>query len=246
MTSPQQLPQQTSVYPPQALNSGECEVYFSGKHDALYIYLSRLLAPIWDQQLLIELNTASTSGLLDTAGNSNGNNFVFATFNEINIQWYLNKLNELRKFIDTSFVYLKQFQTSQSGCFLAAGLFAATSSSASSLTTTTTPASPGASQQRQPHAKQQLNPNQPRYVTQYGTLPLNMSALVSLLNSSNQRGSASEDKLAAEIEAGSVLLVRAFISRLVEIFGLWKILDDHKFVHFVVLVFIFAFLFLFL
>lgn len=82
-------------------SGNECEVFFSGKHDALYLYLARLLAPIWDQRLLTELNHSSTS--FDEA---TGMQFVFASFTEINIQWYLNKVsrNMLSDSIELIFV----------------------------------------------------------------------------------------------------------------------------------------------
>ena len=103
---PQQPTTTTTTTGLQYQQQSECEIFFSGKHDALYIYLSRLLAPIWDQSLLIELS-ANPSEMNDSA-------FLFATFNEINIQWYLNKLNEMRKFIELNFPHLKQVQQQQS------------------------------------------------------------------------------------------------------------------------------------
>lgn len=42
----------------------------------------------------------------------------------------------------------------------------------------------------------------------------------------------SEDRLALEIENGSIFLLRQYLSRTIEVFGLLKILDEHKW-HFV-------------
>ena len=76
-------------------------------------------------------------------------------------------------------------------------------------------------------------------------MPLNMSALLQLTTQpsvkmmkdggnggSGQYPPISEEKLAQEIEHGSILLLRQFIVRCIEAFGLLKILDEHKF-HFI-------------
>lgn len=199
----------------------ECEIFFSGKHDAIYIYITRLLAPIWDLKLLKELTIEKRSESISSGNeNSNVDQFLFATFNEVNIQWFLNKLNELRHFIDTNFPHLKTLQQS----YLNGTLFPTMSS-----TSSTNPSSnPG-----------KLGQNQPKFATQFANMPLNMSALINLTTSGlnvNSYGHhlppISEEKLAIEIENGSIFLLRQFINRIIEIFGLFKILDDHKF-HFI-------------
>jgi hypothetical protein len=89
----QQAHQQQAIQPVQqgfqaTGAQNECELVFSGRHDAMYIYLARLLAPIWDQSLLVELNVNGAP-----ISNDNGlDNSLFATFNEISVQWYLNKV----------------------------------------------------------------------------------------------------------------------------------------------------------
>ena len=105
-------PSQQSLQP-----SSECSIHFSGKHDAIYIYLTRLLAPIWDLKLLTELTTNTNLSNDHLADNSMASlalneSCLFAIFTEIDIQWYLNKLNELRHFIDLNFPQLKTLQHS--------------------------------------------------------------------------------------------------------------------------------------
>ncbi len=104
-------------------------------------------------------------------------------------------------------------------------------------------------QQQQQQQQQQYQP--PRFVTQYGVLPLNMNAVLNLTTQSSQQllqqphGASqnkssqhaascllSEEKLAQEVELGSIQIIRQFLSRTIEVFGLWKILDEHKF-HFI-------------
>jgi hypothetical protein len=99
----QQQQQGQAVIGSSSSSSSECEVVFSGKHDALYIYLARLMAPIWNQSLLVDLASSSSSSDLASAaiqqhafsnggmtGEETAN--IFATFNEISVQWYLNKV----------------------------------------------------------------------------------------------------------------------------------------------------------
>jgi nuclear pore complex protein Nup155 len=191
----------------------ECEIHFSGKHDALYIYLTRLLAPIWDLKLLTELTTnknLSNDNLPDNNHAATLNEpYLFAIFTEIDIQWYLNKLNELRHFIDLQFPQLKTLQHS----YLNSSLYGFTSSNV-------------AQQSQLPPQGVGLK-NQPRFATQFGSMPLNMTTLVNLTTAVHPP--ISEEKLAVEIENGSIFLVKQFLNRTIEIFGLWKILDEHKF-----------------
>jgi nuclear pore complex protein Nup155 len=72
-------------------------------------------------------------------------------------------------------------------------------------------------------------------MTRFGSMPLNLNYLTSLFSKQNPISSniqLSEDKLAIEIENGSIYLLRQFISRSIEILGLWKILEEHKY-HFI-------------
>jgi len=192
----------------------ECEVHFSGKHDAIYIYLSRLLAPIWDLKLLCELTaTARTNDELV----ADDEPLVFATFTEIDLQWFLNKLNELKRFLDVNFAHLKTLKYSH----LNPALF-------------TAQATPGAPDQASGFAKLnqvpgQLNQAQPRFATQFSTMAINLATLINL---TTQGSAVTEEKLAAEIENGSIFLMRQFLGRVIEIIGLWKILEDHKY-HFI-------------
>lgn len=89
---------------------------------------------------------------------------------------------------------------------------------------TNVPTSPG-SQVRQTTAQSG------RFSTQFGSMALNLNVLQSLTSGGN-RSSISEDKLANEIEMGSIFLIRQFLGRCIEVCGLWKILEEHKF-HFV-------------
>ncbi len=197
------------------MTQNECEIHFSGKHDALYIYLSRLLAPIWNERLLVEL-------MPNKFYMNNEEAVSFASFAEISVQWYLNKLNDLRQFIDVNFPHIKTLQYSN----INASLFGY------NLIDNTT-ASQTASANTNPQIK--LAPNQPsKFVTQFACLPLNMTALANLTANAQSIGAMqlTEEKLAIEIENGSIYLIRNFLNRIIEVFGLWKILDDHKF-HFI-------------
>lgn len=157
----QQIQQQQQQ---QQLQKSECEIYFSGKHDALYIYLSRLMAPIWDLKILNDLQ--SKSGGSDSG---NGDSLLFVTFADINLQWYLNKLNELRRFIDVNFPHLKTLHHS----YLTSSLFqpassvnnpAQTGQGSSAVVTANVPCS--------------------RFATQFGNMALNMPALIGLTGTS--------------------------------------------------------------
>ncbi|CAF1048882.1 unnamed protein product, partial [Brachionus calyciflorus] len=181
----------------------ECEVFFSGKHDAIYIYLSRLMAPIWDLKLLNELPGSRTRiEDSDTFGHVES---IFATFADINIQWFLNKLNELRKFIELNYPHLKTIQHSQINSLLF-GIETPSSTTPGRATTS------------------------PKFATHFQSLPINLQVLVGLTTASGMP--LNEEKLASEIELGSIYLIKQFLNRIIEIFGLWKILDDHKF-HFI-------------
>jgi nuclear pore complex protein Nup155 len=83
----------TNVLQASDINS-EFELVFSGKHDALYIYVSRLLAPIWNKKLLYEIQ----------AGNDQ---ITFASFTQIDIDFYLTKLNALKSFLEFNHVFLQ-------------------------------------------------------------------------------------------------------------------------------------------
>ena len=203
---PQSPPDQNK--PQQSLQS-DCEIHFSGKHDAIYIYLSRLLSPIWDLKLLSDLTAQQSQDTM--TGNNSDEPLMFATFTEIDLQWFLNKLNELRRFLDINFAHLKNLKYS----YLTSALFGQTQ----------TPSQSGASQS---------SPNQLRFATQFATMPISLSQLINLTSNlpGNVLPQISEEKLAIEIENGSIYLIKQFLNRIVEIFGLWKILDEHKY-HFV-------------
>lgn len=233
----QQLPFQSVQYQldgtlpkSQQVNiQSECEIHFSGKHDAIYIYLSRLLAPIWDLNLLTEL-TANfrTTDNHQTASNSQlSEPLVFATFNEIDLQWYLNRLNELKRFLDLNFSHVKTSKYS----YLNSALFGATSSSVAASGVS----SPSQSFAFGSKASVQSAQQQPRFVTQFSSMPINLAVLNNLTSASSGISSlpqVTEEKLAIEIENGSIYLMMQFLNRIIEIFGLWKILDDHKY-HFI-------------
>ncbi len=78
----------------------------------------------------------------------------------------------------------------------------------------------------------QLNQPQPRFATQFSTMPINLSALINLTTQASAGSAITEEKLAAEIENGSIFLMKQFLNRIIEIIGLWKILEDHKY-HFI-------------
>jgi hypothetical protein len=221
----QQLQQQQAHEARQELQfkqlQSECEVHFSGKHDAIYIYLSRLLAPIWDLKLLCELTaTARTNDELVVDEQCAHEPLAFATFTEIDLQWFLNKLNELKRFLDVNFAHLKTLKYSH----LNPALFTGSAAQAT----------PGTPDQASGFAKLnqvpgQLNQAQPRFATQFSTMPINLTTLINL---TTQGSAVTEEKLAAEIENGSIFLMRQFLGRVIEIMGLWKILEDHKY-HFI-------------
>ena len=221
--NPQFVQQQQQLK--QALQS-ECEIHFSGKHDAVYIYLSRLLAPIWDLKLLCELTAnVKTNDDYQTVMSSH-EPMAFATFIEIDLQWFLNRLNELRRFLDVNFSHLKTltYTNLNSALFTGANQAATTGSQVNSNQPTLNPQFGG-----------QLGAqNQPRFATQFSTMPLNLSTLLTLTSGSSTSGAPqiTEEKLAIEIENGSIYLMKQFLNRVIEIIGLWKILDDHKY-HFI-------------
>jgi hypothetical protein len=148
---PQPVSLQQQQLQQQQQQKSECEIHFSGKHDALYIYLARLMAPIWDQKILVDLKPKSSQS--DAA-----DSLLFITFVDINLQWYLNKLNELRRFIDANFPHLKSLHHS----YLTSSLFnpMATGNAAANQ-------SPSAAASS-------------RFATQFGSMPLNMPALLGL------------------------------------------------------------------
>lgn len=210
----------------------ECEIHFSGKHDAIYIYLARLLAPIWDLKLLCELTAGAKTNDEHQMNNSLHEPLSFATFTEIDLQWFLNKLNELKRFLDLNFPHLKTLKYSHLNSNLFGG-FGSTSGVTTDL---------GASGQQSSNFSQlnqqpgQLNQHQPRFATQFSTMPINLGTLINLTSGNNTPGSTqspiTEEKLAVEIENGSIYLMKQFINRAIEIIGLWKILEDHKY-HFI-------------
>lgn len=208
-TPGRQLRTQSNIQSAQSLASvqqqkSECEIYFSGKHDAIYIYLSRLLSPIWDLKLLDELpgsNVQNSSGSFNMAEST-----IFATFSDIHIQWFLNKLNELRSFIELNYPQLKTVHHSH----VTGSLFGLTEQVTQS---------PGGARM----------PQTPKFATQFQSIAINLHALNNLTGMGIP---LSEKKIAEEIELGSIYLIKQFLNRIIEIFGLWKILDDHKF-HFI-------------
>lgn len=153
----QQQQQQAQV---QVQQKSECEIYFSGKHDALYIYLSRLMAPIWDLKILNDLQSSSKSS-------ETSDSLLFVTFADINLQWFLNKLNELRRFIDVNFPHLKTLHHS----YLTSSLFQNAAAVA---------ASQAAAQSGQSAQSSAAVVASSRFATQFGSMPLNMPALVGL------------------------------------------------------------------
>ncbi len=100
----------------------ECEIHFSGKHDAIYIYMSRLLAPIWDLKLLCELTGNIKTNDELVLNQSVHEPLSFATFTEIDLNWFLNKLNELKRFLDINFAHLKTLKYSHLNPALFTGL----------------------------------------------------------------------------------------------------------------------------
>lgn len=137
----------------QHQQKNDCEVHFSGKHDAIYIYMSRLMAPIWDLKVLNDFQQPGQK----TSVNATPDSVLFATFADISLQWYLNKLNELKRFIDLSFPHLKTLQHS----YLTSGLFSA-------------------SQQQNGANQSPQATNMSRFATQFGSMALNMPALLNL------------------------------------------------------------------
>ena len=194
----------TQPVPSVQQQKSECEIYFSGKHDAIYIYLSRLLSPIWDLKLLDEL---PGSNVHDNSDNFNmGECTILATFSDIHIQWFLNKLNELRSFIELNYPQLKTVHNSHVTGDLFGFVEQVTQSPSGTRTVPT-----------------------PKFATQFQSIPINLQALNNLTSMGLP---LSEKKIAEEIELGSIYLIKQFLNRIIEIFGLWKILDDHKF-HFI-------------
>ena len=72
-----------------------------------------------------------------------------------------------------------------------------------------------------------LGKGQPRFATQFGSMPLNLTTLNNMTTSVHPP--ISEEKIAVEIENGSLFVIKQFLNRTIEVFGLWKILDEHKF-----------------
>lgn len=217
---------------PQQTIQSECEIHFSGKHDAIYIYLSRLLAPIWDLNLLTEL-TANYKSNDNPSSNCQLNEpLTFATFNEIDLQWYLNRLNELKRFLELNFSHLKTLKYS----YLNSSLFGFNAANSAAVG----PQSPGSSSglmsgQSFGFCSKQQQQQTAKFATQFSTMPINLAALNSLTSATSGIGSLpqiTEEKLAIEIENGSIYLMKQFLNRIIEIFGLWKLLDDHKY-HFI-------------
>lgn len=237
----------------QSIQQNECEIHFSGKHDAIYIYLARLLVPIWDQRLLTELNTLGLSDLTSSATSPETSPYFFATFTEINVQWYLNKLNELKRFMEINFPNLKTppqssiFSGPNQATTINLGgqnivatpvtLFQNVTSSANTSLGLASPTPVGNTTQTTTSpfgmstvaAQMMLKSD-----TRFSTLPISMTLLTSILNSVSigKSSQSIEQKLAIEIENGSLYLFKQYLNRIVEIFGLWKILEEHKF-HFI-------------
>lgn len=119
------------------------------------------MAPIWDLKILNDLQSSSKSS--ETTSDS----LLFVTFADINLQWFLNKLNELRRFIDVNFPHLKTLHHSYltSSLFHNAAAAVAASQAAQSAQSAQSSAAAVASS---------------RFATQFGSMPLNMPALVGL------------------------------------------------------------------
>lgn len=150
----------------QQQQKSECEIYFSGKHDALYIYLARLMAPIWDLKILNDLQPKTTS-----SSDSDSSSLMFVTFADINLQWYLTKLNELRRFIDINYPHLKTLHHS----YLTSSLFQQQLQQQQSVVV-------GSSGSQTP-ANSAAAIASSRFATQFGSMPLNMASLMTLVGS---------------------------------------------------------------
>jgi hypothetical protein len=169
----------------------------------LYIYVSRLLAPIWNKKLLYELNTQLDNSALNEQLTAPT---VFASFSQINLDFYIERLVNLRQFIDINYKYIQQLQMNQ---------------------------------QKQQFLHEILNEVLSNFVqiirpqgqrlTQYTSLSLNTATLLGISGSS---GGAMNDKLPFELEKQSIYCLKRYIDYLIEIFELWKILDEHKY-HFI-------------
>jgi hypothetical protein len=212
----------------------ECEIFFSGKHDAVFIYLSRLLAPIWQLNILTELSDSCPQLKSDSvkAIMEDEQLLVFASFTDVNIQWYLNKLNELKRFMDNSFPHINNPAIPTNNAFINVLISSYSTSPIDTLTNNLQ--------------------NHTTSSARFSNLPINMATLVNLTNNSNSNNSMNggklagphqqqlqqqkqmmnEDKMAVELENSSICLYKKFLNHIIEMFGLWKILDDHKF-HFI-------------
>lgn len=193
--------------------------------------MARLLAPIWDLKLLCELTPGKKANDTASLNTSLQEPLSFATFTEIDLQWFLNKLNELKRFLDLNFAHLKTQKYNHLNSALFGG-FGSTSGITTDLNSSTNQPSNFSKLNQQPG---QLNQMQARFATQFSSMPINLSALINLTTgNNNNQGSTpiTEEKLAIEIENGSIYLIKQFLNRIIEIIGLWKILDDHKY-HFI-------------
>lgn len=186
-----------------------------------------MLAPIWDLKLLCELTANVKTNDENTLNGSLHEPLSFATFTEIDLQWFLNKLNELKRFLDLNFAHLKTLKYSHLNPALFGG-FSSTSGVTTDLSSNQSQNSNFAKLNQVPG---QLNQTQPRFATQFSTMPINLGALINL-TTGNAQSPITEEKLAIEIENGSIFLMKQFLNRVIEIIGLWKILEDHKY-HFI-------------
>jgi hypothetical protein len=220
--------QQQQQQPSNDYINSEFELVLSGKYDSLYIYISRLLAPIWNIKLLSEFNSCQN----DTSD-------IIATFTDIDIDFYIEKLNDLKSFLETNFKNLtKQNLTNvkhQNDSILNE-LF-------SSLPTTNLTAST----LNYNYQSFNVNVNINQIKNQFTIIPLTTSTLVTISNHLNlyniqTLGSTANiqtnvtnlnyDKLAAEIENQLIIYFKRYLDSLIEIFLLLKILNEHKY-HFI-------------
>ena len=222
--------QQQQIQTNDSINS-EYEIVLSGRYDSLYLYVSRLLAPIWNIKLLNEFITPS-----DTSTTPND---IIATFTDVNFDFYIEKLNSLKIFLEANFKYLcKQniANIKHQNDVILNELFS--SLPTSNLTTSTL---------NYNYQSFNVNVNINQIKNQFTIIPLTTSTMVTISNHLNSYNiqtlgsvSASQanamnlnyDKLAMEIENQLIIYFKRYLDYLIEIFMLLKILNEHKY-HFI-------------
>ena len=138
--------------------------------------MSRLLAPVWDLKLLCELTPGLKANDTAALNASLQEPLSFATFTEIDLQWFLNKLNELKRFLDLNFAHLRTQKYSHLNPSLFGG-FGSTSGITTDLNASANQPAGFSKLNQQPG---QLNQIQPRFATQFSSMPINLSALINL------------------------------------------------------------------